>query len=550
MGAALPLTSALAVAGLGLGAALVKALGGVGSAYGQAKIAGAVGASLRGDVLDRLLSVHRLRRPRHDDHRGGLPRETPSAGGNSTDFSPTRRVSALTACVREVELGLHAGALGGLRAVAQLLPLLMILFWLAPTLALAALLVFVPFAALLGSFRRRWKQGYADAMRHNERLLEAADEAVRHADLWVTYGAEPKARLNVATLGDTIARVSARLEATAAAMSGANEVLGALALVCALCAARAGWLGHTADGAKVLGFAVAFFLAYKPIRDLAEARLAWTRGQAAFEEIEALAPRPEGELQETALSPKLAHEGPDDSTGTQGAVWDLATLEICRLRLARGARTPLTLSVDPGQIVAIVGPTGVGKTTLLRTLLGLEPSQGGDIRYAGSSLADAPAGPAARPFAWVPQDAPLLADTLAANVALGAAADAREALAPLGASHLVDDLGTERLGAGGRAVSGGERQWIALARAIATRQPVLLLDEPTSGLDPESQAAVLLAIARLRGERSVLIVTHRPEPLAIADRVVRLPADAGDRVAGDRSLGDCDLIGDRGVMLS
>jgi ABC-type bacteriocin/lantibiotic exporter with double-glycine peptidase domain len=61
-----------------------------------------------------------------------------------------------------------------------------------------------------------------------------------------------------------------------------------------------------------------------------------------------------------------------------------------------------------------------------------------------------------------------------------------------------------------------------LARAIASRQPILLLDEPTSGLDPESQAQVLDAIARLRGERSVLLVTHRAEPLAIADHVVRL----------------------------
>jgi ABC-type bacteriocin/lantibiotic exporter with double-glycine peptidase domain len=109
-------------------------------------------------------------------------------------------------------------------------------------------------------------------------------------------------------------------------------------------------------------------------------------------------------------------------------------------------------------------------------------------------------------------------------VALGAPADARAALTPLGAAHLVDALGEERLGAGGRSVSGGERQWIALARAIASRQPILLLDEPTSGLDPQSQAEVLDAIARLRGERSVILVTHRPEPLAIADQVVRLGA--------------------------
>jgi ABC-type multidrug transport system fused ATPase/permease subunit len=425
-----------------------------------------------------------------------------------------------------VELGIHAGVLGGLRAAAQLIPLLTILFWLAPTLAMAALVVFVPFAILLGSIRRQWKRGHAAAMRHNERLLEAADEAVRHADLWMTYGAEAKVRRSLATLGDAIARISAHLEATAAAMSGANEVLGALALVGALCAARAGWLGHGLDGGRLLGFAVAFFLAYRPIRDLTEARLAWTRGQVAFEEIDALAPPAERER-----SAGTAHE-----ESRPGRSWGLDSLELSALKLSRGGGSALTLSVGPGEIVAIMGPTGAGKTTLLRTLLGLESSEGGDIRYAGCSLAGAPVGPAARPFVWVPQDAPLLADTLAVNVALGAVADVRKALAAFGADRLVDDLGTERLGAGGRAVSGGERQWIALARAIATRQPVLLLDEPTSGLDPEAEALVLLAIARLRGERSVLLVTHRPEPLVIADRVVRLMAEGTEQLTNPRDL--------------
>jgi ABC-type transport system involved in cytochrome bd biosynthesis fused ATPase/permease subunit len=107
---------------------------------------------------------------------------------------------------------------------------------------------------------------------------------------------------------------------------------------------------------------------------------------------------------------------------------------------------------------------------------------------------------------------------------------------------LVDDLGTERLGVGGRAVSGGERQWIALARAIATGQPVLLLDEPTTGLDPEAEALVLLAIARLRGERSVLLVTHRPEPLVIADRVVRLMAEVTERAVELRDLSGSESI--------
>ncbi len=155
------------------------------------------------------------------------------------------------------------------------------------------------------------------------------------------------------------------------------------------------------------------------------------------------------------------------------------------------------------------------------------------ILFDGEPLGDAPAGPRARPFAWVPQDAPLLADTLTANVALAASdADANASLDPLGAGHLAHALEDARLGAGGRVVSGGERQWIALARAIATQQPVVLLDEPTTGLDPDSERRVLDAINRLRGRRTVLLVTHRPEPLAIADIVVRLDVDPSHRRRG------------------
>ena len=176
-----------------------------------------------------------------------------------------------------------------------------------------------------------------------------------------------------------------------------------------------------------------------------------------------------------------------------------------------------------GGVAVILGRTGVGKTTLLRTLLGLDGALGGEVIYGGTPLGDAPVGPRGRPFVWVPQDAPLLADSLDANVSLGGGGPGtREALELLGAGELVAAVGGGRLGAAGRAVSGGERQWIAMARAIASTQPVILLDEPTSGLDARSERAVLAGIARLRGERTVLVVTHRPGVAALGDVVVRL----------------------------
>src|SRR6185436_9832555 len=116
-------------------------------------------------------------------------------------------------------------------------------------------------------------------------------------------------------------------------------------------------------------------------------------------------------------------------------------------------------------------------------------------------------GPTQRPFAWLAQDAPIIAGSLEENVRLGLA-DSRsvsDALEMVGAVKMARDWQDVRLGATGRPVSGGERKWIALARAIATGLPVLLLDEPTAGLDRDAERSVLAALRAMRGERTVIL---------------------------------------------
>jgi ABC-type transport system involved in cytochrome bd biosynthesis fused ATPase/permease subunit len=257
-------------------------------------------------------------------------------------------------------------------------------------------------------------------------------------------------------------------------------------------------------------------MTYRPLRELVDARLARARGEAALA---------------TAAEAAVDEDRARAPAATRTA-WSLEPLRFEAVRADHGKHAPLSIEVPAGAIAVVVGPTGIGKTSLLRALLGLEPFASGGVHHGACSLAERGIGPNERPFAWVPQDAPIVGDTLAINVGLGRAdddaviADPSPILAELGAEDLARDLGDAMLGTA-RPLSGGERQWIAVARALATGLPVLLLDEPTSALDGSAQARLLAAIARLRGKRTVILVTHRPEPLAIADVVVRLDEPSG-----------------------
>ena len=491
--------SPLGWAGLALGALIVKVGAGIVASYEEARLAGEVCVDLRGAVLDAWLGAEPTRDAGHADHGAQNPTET-------------KGVLALTDRVRDVEVGLSKGLLGSVRAVMQLVPLAVVLVLLAPKLAFTAIAVLATFSVFLGLGRAAFKREQKRLTEKHEALSAAADEAIRHADLWKTYGAEKKIRAHVASVGARIAEHAARLEARATAWSGANEVLGAGALVLALVAARSGIVGESA-AASLLPFAVAFFLAYRPLRELAEARLAWTRALVAAEEM---APRSSSPIPMGATNDEPKKE------------WPLERLDLRALVLPHGTRAPLTLSIERGAIVAITGANGAGKTTLFRTLLGLDAQRAGSILYGATKLDHAKRGPFARPFAWVPQEAPVLADTLEANVALAEKTDENvtAALAQMGLENLARDLEGARIGAAGRPVSGGERRAIAIARALATNLPVLLLDEPTAGLDERARVRLAKAIVALGRSRTVLVITHHDELVWIADRVVSLDAKA------------------------
>ncbi|MET9122790.1 thiol reductant ABC exporter subunit CydD [Streptomyces sp. NPDC004528] len=198
----------------------------------------------------------------------------------------------------------------------------------------------------------------------------------------------------------------------------------------------------------------------------------------------------------------------------------------------------VSFSVAPGETVALVGPSGVGKSTLLDVLLGFVEPTAGRVRVGGTDLTDGDLAEWRSRVAWVPQRPHLFAGSIAENVRL-ARPDAddtavRRALADAGALEFVDALpgGTGTvLGEDGGGLSAGQRQRLALARAFLADRPVLLLDEPTASLDGTTEADIVAAVRRLAVGRTVLLVVHRPALLEAADRVVRLEPGATGTVS-------------------
>ena len=187
----------------------------------------------------------------------------------------------------------------------------------------------------------------------------------------------------------------------------------------------------------------------------------------------------------------------------------------------------VTLRVSPGETVALVGPSGAGKTTILQLLMRFYDPQGGEITLDGIPLRDMARADFRAAIALVPQDPVIFAASARDNIRFGrpTASDAEvEEAARAAAAHdfltaLPQGYDTF-LGERGVMLSGGQRQRVAIARAILRDAPVLLLDEATSALDAESEGAVQAAVERLSQGRTTLVVAHRLATVKRADRIV------------------------------
>jgi len=258
---------------------------------------------------------------------------------------------------------------------------------------------------------------------------------------------------------------------------------------------------------------------YLPLRNLAAQYHASADGRAVSERLLALVDQP-AEIRTGAVTPPDPRLAPVRLHGVSFAYPGSGT-----------AVEQVDLELAPRETVALVGPSGSGKSTLASLLLRLAEPIAGRITVGGVDLASCDPAAWRRQLAWVPQRPTLFRGTVADNIRLGnpgaSAGRVEEAALLAGAAAFVHDLpnGFETVvGDGGRALSAGQLQRLALARAFLRDASLVILDEPTANLDRGSAELVEEAIERLRENRTLLLIAHSPELARRADRIVTLSA--------------------------
>ena len=410
----------------------------------------------------------------------------------------------------------------------RFIALLGYLVWLNWQLTVFVAVLLPAVALVMRKFSRRLHRLAVEGQHSTDELAYVVEENVLAWRSVRLHGAEPSQASRFERVSSELRRLSMKSIIAASLGSPITQVMASIALSAVIVAAlwQSGRSGTSVGG--FVAFIVAMLQLVPPMKHLSELAGPITRGLAALDK---------GVNLIDSTRPEVG--GSFDPGRADGHI-ELRDVTLRYRSEQAPALGRVSLELRAGETVALVGPSGAGKTTLVNLLPRfIEPSSG-TVLLDGHALGDWNVAALRRQFALVSQDVVLFNDTVAANVSLGASADEstqgsgavdRERVrAALKASNLLDfaeslPKGLDTVvGHNATEFSGGQRQRLAIARAIYKDAPILILDEATSALDSESERLVQQALERLMKGRTSLVIAHRLSTIERADRILVLDA--------------------------
>jgi subfamily B ATP-binding cassette protein MsbA len=419
--------------------------------------------------------------------------------------------------------------------VAALLAVLLYSNW---KLTIITFVVIPPIAVVVRLFSRRLRQMSRENQRAVGGIAEVLDEAIANQRVVRIFGGQAYESERFERAGQRIRRFAMKQAAAAAGTVPVTQLFVACAIAAIIYFAAGQAFAGSTDVGHFIEFIAATGMLLQPLKRLTGINEQLQKGLAACESVFS-----------------LVDEGPEEDRGTTVLERAKGALRFEGVSLtypgaSRPALDRVSLEIRPGETVALVGPSGGGKSSLVHLLPRFYRPSAGRITLDGHDLESLTLESLRRQISLVSQNVVLFNDTVAANIAYGRADRTSEAdiVRAAEAAHAMEFIRTlpqglqTEIGENGARLSGGQRQRIAIARAILKDAPVLLLDEATSALDTESERAVQAALEALMVGRTTIVIAHRLSTIEKADRIVVL---SQGRVVESGSHGD--LVGAGGM---
>ena len=400
-------------------------------------------------------------------------------------------------------------------AVIGLFTWLFILNW---KLTLIALGIAPPVALIVRLIASRLRKMARGAQRTTGELVHVLQETIECQKVVKVFGGEAYEARRFLKGAQALRGYLIRGEVAAALTTPITHVLAATAVAIIVYLAMQDTIGTRATVGEFASFMTAMLMLLAPIKHLAELNPHIQRGLAAAESVFGLIDTPAEEDSGTIALGRARGEVAFDN------------VNFVYPTRVEPALSAVDLRIRPGETLALAGPSGGGKTTLVNMLPRFYSPTGGRVLLDGHDIQSLTLESLRANIALVSQEVVLFNDTIRANIAYGRMAGASESdvIAAAEAAHAMGFIGetpdglNTLIGENGLRLSGGQRQRLAIARALLKNAPVLILDEATSALDSESERQVQAALDTLMRGRTTIVIAHRLSTIERADRIAVL----------------------------